>query len=206
MVAAAILAGGSARRMGGVNKALIEVDGRPILARQLAVLAPLVDEILLVSGDPAPFAPFAGPRVRLLTDRLPGQGPLAGLDAAFAASDARSLLLFACDLPYLDPRMVTLVRDHAPSAQAVVPRVDAHPQPLHARYARSVAPLVRARLERGALRLRDLLTELAVTWLDEPALRAADPTLRALHNANSPADLGVTLPTANPAKPKAGQT
>jgi molybdopterin-guanine dinucleotide biosynthesis protein A len=184
---AAILAGGRARRLGGVLKGLLEVGGRAIVERQIDALAPLVGEVLLVAGDPTPYEHLRG--VRLIADRAPGQGPLAGISAAFAASRADALLVVGCDLPFLDPRLLALVRDHAPEAQAVVPRVADRPQALHARYARSMAPAVDARLARGELRLLALLDELAPVWLDEPLLRAIDPELRGLTNINTHDDL-----------------
>jgi molybdopterin-guanine dinucleotide biosynthesis protein A len=87
--------------------------------------------------------------------------------------------------------LVRLVRDEAPGAAAVVPRVGGRPQPLHARYARAVAPLVAERLARGARRLVELLDDLDVVYLEEPRLRALDPTLRGLTNVNTPEALAV---------------
>jgi molybdopterin-guanine dinucleotide biosynthesis protein A len=182
-VAAAILAGGRARRLGGVDKGRLEVGGARIVDRQAAVLLPLVDELLLVVGDPAGWALD---RARVVVDAVPGQGPLGGIAAALAASRAEALLVFGCDLPFLDEKLVRLVRDEAPGAAAVVPRVGGRPQPLHARYARTVAPVVAVRLARGARRLVELLDDLDVAYLDEARLRALDPTLRGLTNINTP--------------------
>src|SRR5579859_7301515 len=160
---AAILAGGRGRRMGGVNKALLEVEGRRILDRQLEVLLPLFDEVLLVVAD---AAGWSEPRARLLVDRRPGQGPLAGLETALAEGDVFAV---ACDMPFLD---AGLVRQIAAGPGNVVPRVGGAPQPLHARYAASVLPMVTRQLDAGRLRMMDLLAALDVTWLDLPAQRA----------------------------------
>jgi molybdopterin-guanine dinucleotide biosynthesis protein A len=186
VIDAAILAGGRARRMGGVDKALLEVGGRRIVDRQAAVLAPLVGQVLLVVGD-AGHAPVDG--TRLVIDRAPGEGPLAGMAAAFAESAAEALLVFGCDLPFLDGKLVELVRDRAPQAEAVVPRVHGRAQPLHARYARSVVPRLAAQLAAGARRLTALVDQLQTVYLDEPELRRADPTLRGLTNVNTPDEL-----------------
>lgn len=182
-VSAAILAGGRARRLGGVPKGLLLVGGEPIVARQLHVLAPLVRGCAIVAGDPAPYAGVAAAAgAQLIRDRDPGRGPLAGLDAALAQLDGEALLLFGCDLPFIDAALVRELRDAHPGAAALVPRVDGRPQPLAARYARSIAPLVSARLARGALRMMELLDELDTRWLD------VAPT-RALMNVNTPEEL-----------------
>ncbi len=107
-VAAAIVAGGRGSRLGGVAKGLVRVGGEPIVTRQLRALAPLVAERYVVAGDPAPWV---GCDARVLTDRSPGLGPLAGIEAALAATDAEALLVFACDLPFLDAALVTTLRD-----------------------------------------------------------------------------------------------
>jgi molybdopterin-guanine dinucleotide biosynthesis protein A len=77
-VAAVLLAGGQARRLGGTDKMLIEVDGRTLLERSIDRIGPQVSALLLnANGDPARFARF-GLSVR--ADTLTGYaGPLAGI-------------------------------------------------------------------------------------------------------------------------------
>lgn len=178
-VAAAILAGGRGKRLGNIDKGLVRVGGQPIVARQLAVLQPLVAERLIVAGDPAPYKDFGA---RLVVDLHPGGGPLSGIEAALSASDADALLVFACDLPFLDAALVTALRDAEP-AEAVVARLDGKAQPLAARYARSILPTVKRRLSRDQLRMLDLVGAVDPRWLDFPA------DTRALFNVNTPADL-----------------
>ena len=84
MPSAAILAGGHATRFGGRDKGALIVGGRPILDRQMAELATLCDDIMLVVGEQAPAGPPAG--LRLVRDRVRDCGPLGGLDAALAAA------------------------------------------------------------------------------------------------------------------------
>jgi len=118
MTAAAILAGGRATRLGGALKPLLVVGGQRIIDRQLAVLRPLFDQIVLITNDPAPFADLDLP---LLPDRQPGKGPLAGIDAALAHFAALPVVCLAGDLPFLNPALVQHLRD-APPALALVPR------------------------------------------------------------------------------------
>jgi molybdopterin-guanine dinucleotide biosynthesis protein A len=185
-VDAAILAGGRARRMGGADKALVEVGGRRIVERQRDVLAPRFAEVLLVVGASTRDRSLELDGVRLVADEQPGEGPLAALATALGATAADALVVVGCDLPFLDGRLLERVRDHAPAAEAVVPRVGGRAQPLHARYARGVRAKALLRLGRGERRLLALLDDLEVAWLEEPELRALDPTLRGLTNVNTP--------------------
>src|SRR3954453_12211003 len=107
--AAAILAGGGGRRMGGAVKGLLEVGGSAIVLREVSALAQVADEILLVAADLEPWRETLAQTqtpVRLVADRQPGQGPLAGLDAAFAATGADAVLVVGSDLPFLDARLL----------------------------------------------------------------------------------------------------
>ena len=101
-VAGVILAGGLARRMGGGDKALIEVGGRPLLAHVIERLRPQVDELALnANGDPARFAAFGLP---VIADTVPGYaGPLAGILAGMRWAAARGhshVLSAASDTPF----------------------------------------------------------------------------------------------------------
>lgn len=192
MIAACILAGGRATRLGGRAKPLVAIDGQgtTILDRQLAVLAPRVDE-LLIAVAPGRTLP-APPQVRFVEDAAPGAGPLAGIAAALAACRAPWLLVVAGDLPQLvGPLVELLIARCADGFDAVAPRVRGLPEPLLACYHARVAPIAAARLAAGRRKTSGLLTEegLAVRWLDEPELRAADPTLASFADIDTPADL-----------------
>ena len=76
-IAGLILAGGQARRMGGRDKALLDLAGRPLLAHVAERLAGQVGPIAIgANGDPARFAPFGFP---VLPDQFDQAGPLAGV-------------------------------------------------------------------------------------------------------------------------------
>ena len=108
-VAAAIIAGGPARRLGGAIKPLLELGGQAVADRQLAVLRPLFPRLLVVANDPAPWR---GRGVEIVADRVAGAGPLAGLSAALAAAgDAEAVVCVAGDLPFLSPALLAALRD-----------------------------------------------------------------------------------------------
>jgi molybdopterin-guanine dinucleotide biosynthesis protein A len=187
LIAAAIVAGGRATRLGGVPKGTLLIGGRRIVDRQLEVLRAVFPRVFLVANDPAPWT---GLGVAVVPDRLPGAGPLAGIDAALAAlTDQESAVAcVAGDMPFLSVAALELLRDHAPAA----PLVAAPGQPLFARYGRACAPAVQRALAEGRLQARALLDELSATYLEDRALRALDPQLTFLGNVNTPADLDAT--------------
>ncbi len=104
-IAGIILAGGLARRMGGGDKGLRLLAGRPILDHVIERAAPQVGALALnANGDPARFADYGLPVVADSIEGFAGPlaGVLAGLDwAAETLEDCTHLVSFACDAPFL---------------------------------------------------------------------------------------------------------
>lgn len=100
-----VLAGGQARRMGGVDKGLVPLAGRPMIAHVLAALRPQVGAILVnANRHPDEYAAFGYP---LVADRHEGfLGPLAGLAAGLDAADTEYVVTVPCDSPLLGPDLV----------------------------------------------------------------------------------------------------
>ncbi|HYG12690.1 MAG TPA: molybdenum cofactor guanylyltransferase MobA [Methylophilaceae bacterium] len=95
-----ILAGGKSRRMGGVDKGLINFLGKPMIAHVLQRLAPQVDEILINANREAErYAAFGPPVVQ---DDITGfAGPLAGLHKGMRTAAHPYVLTVPCDSPLL---------------------------------------------------------------------------------------------------------
>lgn len=110
-----ILAGGLATRMGGVDKGLLQLHGRPILAGVIERLAPQVDAIVLnANGDPARFADYQLP---VIADSKQGfLGPLAGVLAAMdwaATANAEWVVSVAADTPFFPVDLVARLHEAA---------------------------------------------------------------------------------------------
>jgi molybdopterin-guanine dinucleotide biosynthesis protein A len=98
-----ILAGGLARRMGGGDKPLLEIAGRPILRHVIDRLTPQCALLAInANGDPTRFRAFGLP---VVADSVEGfAGPLAGILAGMdfaAASGAADVLSAPGDTPFL---------------------------------------------------------------------------------------------------------
>jgi molybdopterin-guanine dinucleotide biosynthesis protein A len=115
MIAALILAGGGAARMGGGDKPLLALGGRTILAELLGRLRPQVSAVALsANGDPLRFASYGLP---VLPDPVPDQGPLAGLAQGLiwaAVIGAEALLSVPGDTPFV-PRNLAVRLSPAPA-------------------------------------------------------------------------------------------
>lgn len=101
-VTAVILAGGRARRMGGQDKGLIKVGGRPMIEHVLERVTPQVGAVLLnVNRNWQDYGRYGLP---LVADRMGDYfGPLVGMASALEATDSELLLTVPCDSPIIPP-------------------------------------------------------------------------------------------------------
>ena len=114
-----IIAGGLARRMGGVDKGLQLLQGRPLLAHVIERFAPQVDGLLINANHQADaYAVFGYP---LIADELAGYaGPLAGLHAGLARCPTPLLATVPCDTPFLPLDLVARLNAALTASQAVL--------------------------------------------------------------------------------------
>jgi molybdopterin-guanine dinucleotide biosynthesis protein A len=181
---AAILAGGRATRFNGRDKSALRVDGCTILDRQVATLASVSADVLVV-GDRIEMAP--GP-ARLVRDLVPGCGPLGGLHAALSAARGDALFLIACDMPFVSSPLIEYLFSLAGDADIVVPQNERGYHPLCAVYTRACLEPAAERLADGRLRMRELVESMRTRIVTAPEIgRFGDPD-RLLANVNTPAD------------------
>src|SRR4051794_16883437 len=112
-VAGAIIAGGPAKRLGGVAKPFVRVGGLTIAERQLAMLRAAFPRVLGVANDPEPWAPFG---VEVVPDRVAAAGPMGGIHAALvAADDCDAAVCIGGDMPFVAPAVLAALRDRPPT-------------------------------------------------------------------------------------------
>lgn len=186
-VEGAVLCGGASTRMGR-DKATLEYGGVPLARRVADALGACLARVRLVGK--AGELPALG--LDTIVDRHPARAPLVGVAAALAACEASAVLVAACDLVHLDSRVVLALLALAPvdgSADVIAPLGPRGPEPLLAIYRPRLLPELERRIARAELGLQALLRDVSTLFIPEADLRALDPTLRSLTNANSPADL-----------------
>jgi len=186
---ALIFAGGWATRLGGINKALLDVGGTSIISRILAALGPIVAERVLLTNDAA-LADQTD--VRLVFDPSPHAGVLPALAAGLAAADGELCLAVACDMPFVSRRLFERMLELQQQADAdvVIPRTAGFLEPMHAVYRRRAAlQAIRAALERGEQRMISYLSAVRVREIAEAEWRGLDPAGTAFFNVNTPEEL-----------------
>lgn len=188
VIAGVVLAGGRASRMGGGDKALLPLAGRPMLAHVVARLAPQVAALALsANSDPARFAAFGLP---VLPDPMPGQpGPLAGILAGLdwaAGLGARAVVSTPVDTPFLPGDLVAKLAAAGDLARPVVVvtpgaggGVDLHPA--SALWPVACRAALRAALAGGERRVR--------AFAEAEGCRSVVLAAEGFRNVNTPAEL-----------------
>jgi len=181
----AILAGGKSRRM-GFNKALIEIDGRPVIQLLSERARRLSDEVIVCSDEAASFG-FLG--LPVVGDAPPGHGPLGGLHSALLFTRRQLVLLVACDLPRANERLWRDLLSFAADHDAVIPKTsDGLTHPLCALYRRTCLPSIERNISRNNNKVTDIFrgSRLKVRWLEGTEAHFHDSDF---DNLNTPEDL-----------------
>ena len=188
MESAAILAGGRATRFGGRDKGALVVNGQTILERQIAELSRVTTDILIVGGNGAGARRAGGVTPRVISDIVPGCGPLGGIHAALTEARGDAIFVAACDMPYLDASLIRYLLGWTRAADVVVPRTKRGYHPLCAAYTRACLPAVARRLADRRLKMTALLEEVRVRELTAREIDVFGDRHRLLANVNTPAD------------------
>lgn len=191
----AILAGGVSQRMGR-DKAMTPVPGtgRTMLESVLMALSTVTEDIVIVAPPRAGYEQYGVP---LITDASGPVGPLRGIAAALRAVAHDRCFVLACDLPYVDARLLAWMAALDTDAEALIPMVNgasrqggaAIYQTLHAIYRRSCLAAMELCLDNGDPRTTTFLRAVRFQAIPEASLRTIDPKLRSFTNVNAPADL-----------------
>jgi molybdopterin-guanine dinucleotide biosynthesis protein A len=187
-LACGILCGGAGTRLGGREKALIEVAGRPILARVLDRLSPRFREIVISTNRPELFE-WTG--LRRVPDRLDVRSPLAGLHGILSAIESPRAFVIGCDMPGASVGLAE--RLGREPADAVLPVSPSGDEPLHAVYAVACVPAIERAAAAGRWKMTDFLPD--VSALRVPADPAAwtEGPVPPFFNLNTPGDLALLV-------------
>ena len=199
--AGVVLAGGRSSRM-GTAKAAMEWHGSTLLHRTAALLGRAVGGPVVVVSAAGQELPPLPDGVCVVTDPVPGLGPLQGVAAGLGAVRGAAATAFVCatDLPFLHPafvRSVLAALDGAGSGitpDVALPVARGYRQPLAAGYRTALAEPITALLAAGKRRPGMLFERSHVVELDDAALLAdpdlarLDPGLESVTNVNEPAD------------------
>lgn len=193
-VVGVLLAGGESSRMGGGDKCLRMLGGRPILARIIDRLGPQVSDIVInANGDAARFAAFGHP---VVADSIAGfAGPLAGVQAGLQwiktnRPDAAYAITIATDTPFFPDDLVQrlMAASDDPSALRIA-RSAVGTHPVIGLWPVTLAEDLKASLERGERKVGAWTKVHGATEVVFPPVEIGETSIDPFFNINAPDDL-----------------
>ncbi len=190
---ALILAGGRGSRIGYREKALMDINGKPLLAFVIESLEKVVDNIIISVRDTE--------QGELLGSRFPGfifaydiyrnKGPLAGILSGLLACKDEFCFIAACDMPFINDKVVGMLFKKSEFHDAAIPKwEDGFLEPLHAVY--RCKPMVletKKAIESGETIILAPIFKLKVNYVGIDEIKKLDPELKTFMNINTPEDI-----------------
>jgi len=180
-----VLAGGKSLRLGR-NKALEEIGGRRLIELVMERLAPLGNDIIVVTSSRSQL-PDLG--VKMVTDSYPGKGNLVGIYSGLKEISSPHALVVGCDMPLLNVALLRHLTELSTGFDVVIPRVGDELEPLHAVYSKNCLAPIEATLGEGKLRITDFFPAVKVRYVESVEIDRFDPRHLSFFNINSEADL-----------------
>jgi molybdenum cofactor guanylyltransferase len=186
-ISGVILAGGSSKRLGGILKAGIVIDGKPIMLRIIETIGDIVDDLIIVTNRPEEFKYYTS--CKIIRDIFPHRGPLGGIHSAMKESEREALFVFAGDMPLLDKEII--IRQikvfKSINCDILIPKFNNSIEPLHGIYRKSLILNLEEYLNEGNnFAIREFLKKADVHYLQ---LEESEKCRRAFTNINSSSDL-----------------
>jgi len=182
-VTAAILAGGASSRM-GTNKALLKIDGEPLITRSYQTLARLFHEVIIVTNSPEDYAFLP---CRKVPDIFPGIGSIAGLHSALHHSATELTFVSACDMPFIEPEVIRhLCELQQEGYDAVIPFSSGGQEPLHAVYSTGCRVVFEKAILDNDWKIVDILPRLKTKLISWDEMQSVSGAVKSFLNVNTP--------------------
>jgi len=189
-VTGVILAGGTSSRMGR-NKALLEIDGYPMISRIYKALAGLFHEIIIVTNRPEDYEFIP---CRTVPDIYPDVGSIAGLHSALAHSATERTFVAACDMPFVDPLVIRHLCDlQHDEYDAVIPFSEGGQEPLHAVYTSKCKEVFECAIRDGKRKILDILDQMNIRLVTCDEIIGVAGSTASFRNVNTQEEYGTIL-------------
>ena len=180
---AVILAGGKSSRMGR-DKAFVEVGGSSLIVRQIALVRDVgAGEVFISGREGVDYSAFG---CRVLVDKFPDAGPLAGIERALDASISKLLLVLAVDMPAMNLAMLRKLLASCVAVRGVIPRTKDGIEPLAAVYPKAAWGKLKFELQQGRAPGAKWLAEECVAVGLARFMELSDAEAESFASANSP--------------------
>jgi len=181
---AIILAGGNNSRM-EQNKALLRLNGESLIVRIISRIREHFDKVIIVSDS---LDSYLGLDAHLEKDLVKGRGPLGGIYSGLKTSSSFYNFFFACDLPFINPELVELMKRESSGYALTIPRTrEGYFHPLHAIYSKECLPPIEEQFKKNIFKVANFFSKVKVNYIEEEEIEKFNPYL-SFYNINTRED------------------
>jgi molybdopterin-guanine dinucleotide biosynthesis protein A len=187
MKSAAILAGGSGRRMGW-PKIFLNWYDKYFYEMISETLGNVCEEVFIVTSKNL-YPPKVPKSVSVVIDKYAGVGPLAGIYTALCYASGDYVFVCGVDMPFVSDKFVKYMFDNFVSScsdekAAFVPFLYGKYHPLHALYMKDLAEIFSKIIQSGEKKVTSILKHMSIKVLSESEIRRAGLPEKSLVNIN----------------------
>ena len=184
---AIILAGGKASRMDGADKAFLKIGQETVIDRQSRLLKKLFEKIIIVTNSPQKYRYIED--IKIISDITPNLGSLGGVYSGLTASSSFYNFVIACDMPFINSRLIKYMCKNTPGYDVVVPKINDRYEPLFCIYSKSCLVYIKQLFDKKVLKISELFSMVKVKEItNNEVLQFASPE-KIFTNINTREDL-----------------
>lgn len=176
-----ILAGGKSSRLNG--KSFLELSGTTVIEHIIRSLDPFFNELIIITGAVEEYLDF---RISLVSDIIPGKGPLGGIYTGLSVSSNSTVFIVACDMPFVNMQLIKYMSTFTKEFDIVVPCNDKGYETLHAFYSKNCLAKIEEQISANKLKIANLYLYCKVREITLEEIKRYDPGQLSYFNMNTP--------------------
>lgn len=161
-----ILAGGQNSRFPKL-KGFIKINGETIIDKNLSLLTPLFDEVIISANQREIYDIY---NVPVIPDSLPSRGPLTGIYSSLKVCKGDALFVIACDMPLINKDLIVILCDYylsfRISVSALVPIFKDKIHPLIGIYSKAILNTLESAILNNKVMMLKFLQEISAKYID----------------------------------------
>jgi molybdopterin-guanine dinucleotide biosynthesis protein A len=174
----------------GHDKVIERLGNTTLLEKVISRIDSFSQEIVIVTAEKRDFEQFSGnPKVKTVTDILPGRGSLGGIYTGLVNSSFSYNFVIAADMPFLNRELIGYMIGTAEGFDYVIPRMGKFYEPLHAIYSKNCISPIEDMINRDRRVIIELFDYVKVRYVDTEEIDRFDPEHLSFFNINTKQDL-----------------
>jgi len=186
-ISSVILAGGKSQRF-GKNKAFLRIGSKILIDQIVEKVSELSNEIIIVTNT---LKNFNYLNVELVKDVIINKGSLGGIYSGLSIAKNNSILVVACDMPFLNTSLLKHIISYSQEYDVVIPKIDKFFEPLHATYSKKCLKPMKNLIDTNNLKIIDFFSEVNVKFVEKKEIEKFDPNFLSMFNINTLEDLKI---------------